>query len=93
MTNKEFAFKYAGKEFMLDDDGVVLVGYAKGQFRFVIVSPIGGVWQNWYWDNLDSSDAIIYRPDVEVYRYARTDELIFVDDEKPQTEVKPMAPG
>lgn len=40
MTNKEFAFNYAGKEFMYYGDRVILVGYYGDCAGVAIVSPV-----------------------------------------------------
>ena len=42
MTSKEFAFKYAGKEFMFYGDRVIVVGYDDEYPDAVIVSPASG---------------------------------------------------
>lgn len=96
MTNKEFAFNYAGKEFMLDDDRVVLVGCRSGYPETVIVSPTERyAGEPWYWEFLDSTDVITYMTDIRKHRYADLNELIPVYEEKPRPapEVKPMTPG
>ena len=96
MTSKEFAFNYAGDEFMYDDDIVILVGYCSENSREVIVSPTerygGGPW---YWEPLDSTDVITYMTDIRKYQYANLNELIPIHREKPQAvaKVKPLAPG
>ena len=96
MTSKEFAFNYAGDEFILYGGLVILVGYDSGDTSRVIVSlteEYGGI--PWYWDFLDSTDVITYMTDIRKYRYADLDELIPIRKEKPQTapEVKPKTPG
>ena len=96
MTNKEFAFNYAGDEFMLDSDRVILVGYRSGYPETVIVSPTeecGGV--PWYWEFLEPKDVITYMTDIRKYQYADLNELIPIHKEKPQAvaKVKPKAPG
>ena len=97
MTNKEFAFKYARKEFMLYGIRVILVGYDKEYSDVVIVSPVelrteGCFWQG---DCLEFSDVITHKTDIEAYRYAQINELKPVPREKPKTtpRVKPVTPG
>lgn len=48
-----------------------------------------------FWGFLDSKDAITYKTDRTVYRYAEIYELKPVAEEKPQSEVKvkPKTPG
>ena len=96
MTSKEFAFNYAGDEFMFDDDIVILAGYNSDSSVTVIVSPTeryGG--EPWYWESLDFTDVITYMTDIRKYRHVNLNELIPIHKEKPQTvaKVKPMAPG
>lgn len=97
MTNKEFAFNYAGKEFMYHGDKVILVGYDMSGPDLLIASPTEAytIGSFWYGDSLEFSDVITYKTDIEAYQYANLNELIFIDDEKPQTvtEVKPLTPG
>lgn len=86
MTTKEFAFNYAGDEFMLDGDIVILVGYDSEDTSRVIVSPTeeyGGI--PWYWEFLDSTDVITYMTDIRNYQYANLNELTPIHKEKPQT--------
>lgn len=86
MTNKEFAFNYAGDEFMLYGDIGILVGYDSEDTSQVIVSPTeeyGGF--PWYWEFLDSTDVITYMTDIRKYQYADLNELT--------PEVKPKTPG
>ncbi len=96
MTNKEFAFNYAGDEFMLDGDIVILVGYDSEDTSRVIVSPTeeyGGI--PWYWEFLYPTDVITYMTDIRTYQYADLNELIPIHKEKPRPtpEVKPKTPG
>lgn len=96
MTNKEFAFNYAGDEFMLYGDIVILVGYNNEDTSQVIVSPAeeyGGF--PWYWEFLDSTDVITYTTDIRKYQYADLNELTPIHKEKPRPtpEVKPKTPG
>lgn len=96
MTNKEFAFNYAGDEFMLDGDTVILVGYDSEDTSQVIVSPTeeyGGI--PWYWEFLDPMDVITYMTDIGRYQYANLNELTPIHKEKPQAvaKAKPMTPG
>lgn len=96
MTNKEFAFNYAGDEFMLYGDIVILVGYDSEDTSSVIVSPTeehGGI--PWYWEFLYSTDVITYMTDIRKYQYADLNELIPIHKEKPQptSRNKPKTPG
>ena len=94
MTNKEFAFNYAGDEFMLYDDTVILVGYDSEDTSQVIVSPTeehGGI--PWYWEFLDSTDVITYMTDIRKYQYADLYELIPIHKEKPTSRNKLKPPG
>lgn len=95
MTNKEFAFKYTGTEFMYYGDRVVLVGFDSECLNTVIVSPIELRTVGCFWEGLDYGDRITYRADRAVYQYAQIDELKPVPEEKPQTapEVKLKTPG
>lgn len=96
MTNKEFAFKYAGDRFMLDDDTVILVGYRSGYPETVIVSPTERyAGEPWYWDVLDSMDVITYKANIRAYLYVNLNEIIPICEEEPRPapEVKPMTPG
>lgn len=97
MTNKEFAFKCAGKEFTLYGIRVILVGYNRECSDVVIVSPPESRTEGCFWqgDSLEFSDAIIYKTDIDAYQYAQIDELKPVPGETPQAvaEVKPMTPG
>ena len=97
MTNKEFAFNYAGKEFMFYGDRVILVGYYGDCEGVVIVSPVevhtdGSFWS---WEFLDPSDFITYKTERTTYQYAQMSELETVTEEKPRTvtEVKQLTPG
>ena len=96
MTSKEFAFKYAGKEFMYYGDRVILVGYSSGLPGSVIVSPTTKA-RNFVclWESLGNTDVITYRTEITTYRYAQVSELKPVTEEKPQTvtEEKPKTPG
>ena len=96
MTNKEFAFNYAGDEFMLDSDTVILVGYRSGYPETVIVSPTERyAGEPWYWEFLDSTDVITYKTNIGAYLYADLNELIPIRKEKPRPtpEVRPKTPG
>lgn len=95
MTNKEFAFKYAGKEYMYYGNKVVLVGYEAERLNRVIVSPVELRTVGCFWEGLDYGDIITYRAHRKVYQYAQINELIPMREEKPQTvaEVKPLTPG
>ena len=96
MTNKEFAFNYAGDEFMLDSDTVILVGYRSGYPETVIVSPTERyAGEPWYWESLDPTDVITYKTNIWAYRYANLNEIIPTHKEKPRAvaKVKPMTPG
>lgn len=96
MTNKEFAFNYAGDEFMLDSDTVILVGYRSGYPETVIVSPTERyAGEPWYWELLDPTDVITYKTNIGAYQYVSLNEIIPIPKEKPQAvaEVKPMTPG
>ena len=86
MTNKEFAFNYAGDEFMLYGDTVILVGYDSEDTSQVIVSPTeeyGGI--PWYWEFLDSTDVITYMTGIRKHKYADLNELIPIHKETPKT--------
>lgn len=85
MTNKEFAFNYAGKEFMFYGIRVALVGYDSECPYTVIVSPVELRTGGCFWECLDPGDVITYRAKRKVYQYAQIDELKPVPDEKPQT--------
>ena len=94
MTNKEFAFNYAGDEFMLCGDIVILVGYDSEDTSRVIVSPTeehGGI--PWYWEFLDSTDVITYMTDIRKHQYADLNGLIPIHKEKPTSRNKPKTPG
>ena len=100
MTNKEFAFNYAGKEFTLYGIRVILVGYNRECPGTVIVSPPESRTEGCFWqgDCLEFSDAVIYKTDIDAYQYAQIKELEPVPEEKPCTpltrgEVKPKTPG
>lgn len=96
MTNKEFAFNYAGDEFMLDDDTVILVGYRSGYPGTVIVSPAERyTGEPWYWELPDPTDVITYKTDIGAYLYVNVNELIPIHKEKPRPtpKVKPKTPG
>lgn len=96
MTNKEFAFNYAGDEFMLDSDTVILVGYRSGYPETVIVSPTERyAGEPWYWEFLDPTDVITYKTNIGAYLYANLNEIIPIHKEKPRAvaKVKPMTPG
>lgn len=97
MTNKEFAFKYAGDEFMFDGDRFILVGYESESPGVVILSPIESHRNElWYWEILDSTDVITYMTDIRKYQYANLNGLIPIRKEIPQTtppEVRPKTPG
>nr|DAT68626.1 MAG TPA: hypothetical protein [Caudoviricetes sp.] len=96
MTNKEFAFNYAGKEFMYYGNRVILVGFNSKRPGTVIVSPLEEkaikpfCWEGEY---LDRWDVIMYKTDIGVYQYVNLNEIVPITNEKPQTVVKPMAPG
>ena len=97
MTNKEFAFNYAGKEFMFYGDRVIVVGYDNEYPDVAIVSP-AEVHTNesfWSWEFLDPSDFITYKTNIGAYQYANLNELIPIHKEKPQAvaKVKPMTSG
>ena len=97
MTNKEFAFKYAGKEFMFYGDRVILVGYSSELPGSVIVSPATLKVRNFvcFWESLGTTDVITHRGKRTTFRYAHMKWLVPVTEEKPQTvsEVKTMTPG
>lgn len=85
MTNKEFAFSYAGDKFTLYGDIVILVGYDNEDTSRVIVSPAeeyGGIL--WYWEFLDSTDVITYVTDIRKYQYADLNELTPIHKEEPR---------
>lgn len=95
MTGKEFAFNYAGKEFMFYGGGVILVGYDSEYPDVVIVSPVESRTVGCFWEGLDNTDRITYRTKRKAYQYAQIKELNPVTEEKPQTvtEAKPTTPG
>ena len=95
MTNKEFAFNYAGKEFMYYGDRVILVGYHIADLGMVIASPVEKDSPQWHWGHLNDTDVITYEAGVGRYWYANLNKLIPVAEEEPQTvtEVKPKTPG
>lgn len=95
MTSKEFAFNYAGKEFMFYGDRVILVGYDIEYPNVVIVSPVHSNTGAGYWEGLDNTDVITYRDKRKTYQYSRISELESITEEKPQavTEEKPKTPG
>ena len=103
MTGKEFAFNYAGKEFMFYGDRVIVVGYDSEYPDVVIVSPVSDNTRAGYWEGLDNTDRITYRGKRKEYQYAQIEELRPVTEEKPQTvteektqtvaEEKPKTPG
>lgn len=95
MINKDFAFNYAGKEFMFYGDRVIVVGYDNEYPNAVIVSPVSGNARGCFWEGLDCTDSITYRGKGTTYQYAQIEELTPATDEKPQTvtEVKPLTPG
>ena len=88
MTNKEFAFNYAGKEFILYGDRVIVVGYDSEYPDVVIVSPTSGNAVGWFWEGLDDIDVITYGGKRKEYQYARIDELKPVTKKKPKTVTK-----
>ena len=96
MTNKEFAFNYAGKEFMYYGDWVILVGYSSELPGSVIVSPTTKA-RNFvcFWESLDTTDVITHRGKRTTFRYVHMKWLVPVTEEKPQTvtKVKPLTPG
>ena len=77
MTSKEFAFNYAGKEFMFYEDRVILVGYYGGRASVAIVSPVEGHANGGFWSRefLDPSDFITYKNERTAYQYAQIEEL------------------
>ena len=87
MTNKEFAFKYAGEEFMFYGDRVIVVGYDSEYPDVVIVSPVSGNARGCLWEGLDSIDVITYGDKRKEYQYAQIKEL------SPVVKVKPLTPG
>ena len=95
MRNKEFAFNYAGKEFMYYGERVILVGYDSEYPDVVIVSPVDSRRVGCFWEGLDNTDRITYGTKRKAYWYSQIKELGPVTEEKPQTvsEVKPKTPG
>lgn len=86
MTNKEFAFNYAGDGFMFDGDRFILVGYESESPGVVILSLIESHRNEpWYWEILDSTDVITYMTDIRKYRYANLNGLTPIRKEIPQT--------
>ena len=88
MTNKEFAFNYAGKEFIFYGDRVIVVGYDSIEPGLVLVSPVELRTCVCFWEGLTSGDIITYSSDRTTYRYVQIRELKPVPEEKPQTVVK-----
>ena len=95
MTNKEFAFKYAGKEFMFYGDRVIVVGYNIEYPDMVILSPVSENTRAGYWAGLDNTDVITYRDRRETYQYSQIGELESITEEKPRavTDEKTKTPG
>ena len=95
MTNKEFAFNYAGKEFMFYGDRVIVVGYDIEYPDVVIVSPVSENTRAGYWAGLDNTDVITYRDKRETYQYSQIGELESITKKKLQTvsKVKTATPG
>ena len=95
MTNKEFAFNYAGKEFIFYGDRVIVVGYDSEYQDAVIVSPVSENTTTGYWEGLDNTDVITYRDKRETYQYSQIGELESITEEKPQavTDEKTKTPG
>ena len=95
MTSKEFAFNYAGKEFMFYGDRVIVVGYDNEYPDVVIVSPSFPDAGGCFWEGLDYTDVITHRAKRKAYQYAQIEELSPITEEKPQTvtKVKTMMPG
>lgn len=85
MTNREFAFNYAGKEFMYYGTRVALVGYESESSYTVIISPLEIRTVGYFWKGLGSGDVITYRGKGKVYQYAQINELVPVPEEKPRT--------
>ena len=88
MTSKEFAFNYAGKEFMFYGDRVIVVGYDSMEPGLVLVSPVELRTVACFWEGLTSGDIITYSSDRTTYRYVQIRELKPVPEERPQTVVK-----
>lgn len=88
MTSKEFAFNYAGKEFMFYGDRVIVVGYDSIEPGLVLVSPVELRTVACFWEGLTSGDIITYSSDRTTYRYVQIRELKPVPEEKPQTVAK-----
>lgn len=95
MTGKEFAFNYAGKEFMFYGDRVIVVGYDNEYPDVVIVSPASGNARGCFWEGLDYNDVVTHRVKGKAYQYTQIEELKPVTEEKPQTVTgeKPKTPG
>lgn len=103
MTSKEFAFNYAGKEFMFYGDRVIVVGYNSMEPGLVLVSPVELRTVACFWEGPTSGDVITYSSDRTTYRYVQIRELKPVPGERPQTvvkarpktvvKVKPKTPG
>nr|DAE48510.1 MAG TPA: hypothetical protein [Caudoviricetes sp.] len=85
MTSKEFAFNYAGKEFIFYGDRVIVVGYDSEYPDAVIVSPASWNARGCFWEGLDNTDVITYRGKRKEYQYAQIEELGPVTEEKPKT--------
>ena len=88
MTSKEFAFNYAGKEFMFYGDRVIVVGYDSLEPGLVLVSPAELRTVACFWEGLTSGDIITYSSDRTTYRYVQIRELKPVPEEKPKTVAK-----
>ena len=95
MTNKEFAFNYAGKEFMYYGDRVILAGYNSKYPDWLIVSPVFECTMAGYWEGLDNTDVITYGDKRKAYQYAQIEELESITEEKPctVTDEKTKTPG
>lgn len=95
MTSKEFAFNYAGKEFMFYGYRVIVVGYDNEYPDVVIVSPAFPDAGGCFWEGLDYTDVIIHRVKRKAYQYAQIEELSPIAEEKSQAvaKVKTAAPG
>lgn len=96
MTNKEFAFNYAGKEFMYCGNRVILVGFNSKRPGTVIVSPLEGKAARPFClegERLDRRDVITYGTGTEVYRHVDLDEIVPVTGGNPRTAAGPATPG
>lgn len=94
MTNKEFAFDYAGDGFTFDGGRFVLVGYESESPGVVILSPAEGRRNGpWYWETLGPTDVITYAAGIGKYQYANLNGLAPIRKGTPRTAAPGAGPG